>query len=287
MDKASEFFENHDVAAVIGCFRFGSTALSKIFRLWFSEHRHFHQKGSLFLNEFFVDHHYVSKNTFGLKIDYLTEDRLEFGDDWLSLTNQRPARHDVMERKLRWLNRQKKENMISLKLDPEDWSSHGAALLEQYLLNDPRCFKVGLCRQDIGNAMISYAIGMNFNFWNFTESEFQAEIAKPITPTKVKIRDLQDFANAVLSHLNHLLYTDQLDAMVWYDQLQNVNLPNIGMFNRHCDGLYKNPIPHEERVTRYFTNGEELIGLAKAFQSQMDPLLAEVRKNTDHLAFYG
>jgi hypothetical protein len=293
MDHKQEFFNNHDIIAIMGCFRFGSTALGSLFKHWYDKNRALHQRPPLFLNEFLVNHHYITKHGNALHMGYLSEDRLAFGDrtqdhtPWLELTAVRPPPPHVMEAKLRWLKQTQRTHMISMKLDPMDWEAHGAALLDQYLLSDPRTFRIGLCRQDVGNAMISYAVGVHFNFWNYNQEEYQREISRPIEPITLKIHTVQIFCNAVLSHLNYLLYAaNTLDSMVWYNQLTDLIIPKIGLIHESESWLYKNPMEHHTRAHKYFTNAQDVINLATDFQAQMDPVLEEVRKATDHLAYY-
>lgn len=287
MNQKQDFLGHHDTFIVVGCFRFGSTALAHMIDDWIRANWELHMRPTLFLNEFLSLHHYANKTEKGFGMGYMTEDYLPFGDSGksLNLTMVRPAPPHVMRNKLAWINRMKASHKIIIKLDPSDWDKHGAELLEKHLLNDPRSYKLGLCRQDVGNAMISFCIGIDFGIWNMNRDEYDQELTKTIVKKNCRLENMQNFCNTVLSHLNWLLYSaDMLNTMVWYDQLDDLQIAQIEFSKiKHDKGIIKNPMSHADRCRLYYNNGEDVIQLANRFQAQMDPLLLEVRKATQHL----
>lgn len=287
MNHKQEFLGHHDIFIVVGSFRFGSTALALMIDDWIRYNWDLHMRPSLFLNEFLSQNHFVVKTNKGYGMEYMDGDVIPFGRTGqnLNLAKVRPPPPHLMRNKLIWLRKMMETHKITFKLDPPDWQAHGTELLEKYLLNDPRSYKIGLCRQDVGNAMISYCIGMDFDMWNFDRETYAQQIAKPIEKKLCRIENIQAFANTVLTHLNWLLYSaDTLDAMVWYDQLGNLTMSNIEFSRvRHDQELIKIPMTHVDRCSYYYTNGDDLVDMTNAFQDKMDPLLAEVRKVTQHL----
>ena len=72
--------------------------------------------------------------------------------------------------------------------------------------------------------------------------------------------------------------------MVWYDTLDDLQIAQIEFSKiKHDKSIIKNPMSHADRCRFYYNNGDDVLALANAFQIKMDPLLAEVRKATQHL----
>lgn len=287
MDKKQQFFESYDIAAVIGCYRFGSTAMAKMIAAHYAKHRDLHGKSAMFVDELLNSTQFFMPGTNG-GMGYIEPEWVMFGNDKVNLRNHGATAAHIMDSKFRWLKHQTKDKKISIKINPPDFTAHGAQLLHTHLFDDNRVFKLGLCRQDIGNALISFAIGMYFNFWIFNEEQYNLEVAKSLQPTQCYLHTVQHYASMVMDHLNYLLYSaDRLEAMVWYEQLTDLSIPEMGMSNSRKSSIYKTPTAHADRASTYFTNSEELIATAADLQLRFDPLLSAVRTATDHLAYYG
>ena len=222
---ARDFFDDYDCVVVLGCYRFGSTALATMIKNWYNEHGY----DCLYLQEYFTGHHYV------------------------------------IERHGRSV--------------PSAFQGPSGLLIRDQLLSNPRVFKVGLNRQDVGNAMISYAIGYHFNFWNFGPAMLQMEYDKAVEPVKAAADPLQGYVNDMVLHNTWLLHNmGMLQGMVWCDQLGSVDIPAMGMQGYNKTWVTAHHVPHVQRVQRYFTNHAQLLDLANAVERNMAELIGEVRR---------
>jgi hypothetical protein len=276
---ARDFFDDYDCVVVLGCFRFGSTALATMIKNWYNEHGY----GCLYLQEYFTGHHYVVERNGQYVPSAFPDDNVWFGDDqqgkWLRLTTQRPMPPYLMQSKLDWLVQRMADNKIVIKIDPPDLQGPGGLLIRDQLLSNPRVFKLGLNRQDVGNAMISYAIGYHFNFWNFGPEMLKMEYEKSVEPVKAAADPLQVYVNDMVLHNTWLLHNmGMLQGMVWCDQLGRVDIPAMGMQNYSKTWVTAHHVPHDQRVQRYFTNHAQLLDLANAVERNMAELIDEVRR---------
>lgn len=280
MDQTSEsknFFSNYDCIAVCGCFRFGSTALGQKLAQFCVDNGY----RTRFLNEFFTMHHYLATNDEnGLHATSLPMDFIPFGGDQRAIRSTMAARNDsIFRAKITWLRQNMSRYKLVLKLDPDDWIGSNGEMLEDFIFGNPRVYKLGLNRQDVGNAIISYLIGIHFGFWNFGSGTIIDEYDKTVKPVQIVSDDLQPMVDLLLLHNNWLWYMrDRLDGLVWHDQIEHLRLPGIGLISDIDSYSAKHPIPHEKRLQKYFINHEEVGSFAAAAQANLNELISEVRR---------
>lgn len=275
---AEDFLRDYDCVAICGCFRYGSTALASKINRWIKSHGH----ASLWLNEFFAGHHFLIENPTG---DLVIED---VPMNWIPLAGsnrkvvtsmQRPIPEHLMRLKIGWLTQTMTNRKMVIKLDPSDWSGESGRLLEDFVFGNPRVYPIGLNRQDVGNAMISYVIGEKFNFWIYNEDEFRSEWSKPVTPIAVAEYEMQVIYSEMLLHNNWLWYSrDHIPRLVWYDEIPGLTIPEIGMQADPGTWSYKHHVPHGERAAKYFTNHDAVMQMAADMQHALDGIIRSVKQ---------
>lgn len=277
MASSDGFFRDYDLVLICGCFRFGSTALAQKMAQFFMDHGH----ATLFLNEFFTAHHYLTNNDGeGLKMATIPRDFIPFGDDAKGVRSTMAARQDGLFRaKLDWLRGNMGIFKLVVKVDPDDWLGTNGEMLERCLLDNPRVYRIGLNRQDVGNAIISFLISTHFGFMNFGSDSIMSEYSKPVQPVTVKAADVQPMVDLLLSHNNWLWHMrHRLDRLIWHDEIEGLRLPDIGMDTDTASLSARHPVPHDQRLRKYFINHEEVAAFAAAAQANLDGLVSEVRR---------
>ncbi len=277
MSLAEQFAEKYDCVVICGNFRFGSTALSVKLSSWLT-----HLKCDvLWLNEFFTAHHFVDFDEQGkFSFNSIRDDFIPFDGDShaIELALHRPIPDSLVRFKIGWLKDKMRTHKIVLKTDPVDWTGASGKILEDFIFENPRIYKLGLNRRDIGNAMISYLIGIQCGYWNSGESEFKTEMSKSVNPVPAHLHRMQEFWNFTLTHNNWLWYMHRrIDHLVWYDQIENLQISEIGLISEPSKiWTYKNPIPHSDRLKKYFTNPDAVADVAKHVQDNMHELIDSV-----------
>lgn len=278
MGTANRFFHRHDVIAICGCFRFGSTALANTMAQFTRDSGY----PVTYLNEFFAGHHYLGYGDDGhlramtLPVDYVESDG---NHPNLRTTMVRPLPDVLFRAKMEWLRGSMGSTKIVLKIDPADWAGPNGLELERFILGDTRVYAMGLNRADVGNAIISYLMGRHFNLWNMDEAELAAEHGKQIVPVEADLAIMQEMYDAMLLHNNWLWYmSDRLDRLVWHDQVEDLVIPEIGLASPASIWTRRNGMPHGERARRYFTNHGTVTRMADEVQSALDGLIGSVRR---------
>lgn len=278
MDAPAEFFRDYDCIAICGCFRFGSTALAQKIARFLQDN----QQPALFLNEFFTGHHFLTHTDEGqLIIDSLEYDWLAFGNEGRGVRTilQRPIPDNLFRSKLDWLRQSMSKTKMVLKLDPSDWQGSNGSMLEEFILDNPRVYTLGLNRQDVGNAMISYLIGTQFNFWNYPKHMIVDEYDKEVHQLPANTDDMQSFIDHMLLHNNWLWYMrDRLDKLIWYDEIEHLRIPEIGLHQDISTWADKHHVSHAERVRKYFTNPSDVLRIAADVQTNFNGIIESVRK---------
>lgn len=274
MSAADDFLSRYDCIAICGCFRFGSTALAqKISQFCIDNGRQ-----ALFLNEIFTNHHFLATATMG--IESLPMDTLPFGDDPRAVRAVMGPRPDSLFRaKLAWLRDNMSHTKMIIKLDPDDWLGTNGMLLEEFVLDNPRVYALGLNREDVDNAIISYLIGIHFNFWNFGAGDLMVEYGREVCPVAVTAADVQPMVDLILQHNNWLWYMrHRLDRLVWFDQLEGLRIPEIGLVDDVEDWSVRHPVPHDARLVKYFTNHGDVADFARAARHNLTGIISAVRR---------
>lgn len=271
------FLSRYDCVAICGCFRFGSTALAQKITQFFID------KGrpALFLNEIFTNHHFLSHGDDGqLRIESLPMDTLPFGNDPRAVRAVIGPRPDSLFRaKLAWLSQNMSHTKMIIKLDPDDWLGTNGELLEEFVLDNPRVYAIGLNREDVDNAIISYLIGTHFNFWNFGAGDLMAEYGREVVPVSVVAADVQGILDLILLHNNWLWYMrDRLDRLVWFDRLETLRIPEIGLVDDVVTWTVRHPVPHKDRLVKYFTNPVDVAEFAAAARHNLSGLIDAVKQ---------
>lgn len=277
----NRFFYRHDVIAICGCFRFGSTALANTMAQFARDSGHH----VTYLNEFFTGHHYLGYGEDGqlramtLPVDHISTD----GDGPnLSTTMARPIPDSLFRAKMEWLRGNMRSSKMVLKIDPADWQGPNGLDLERFVLNDQRVYAIGLNRADVGNAIVSYLIGRHFNVWNMDAGELRAEHGRPVEPVKADLSLVQEMHDAILMHNNWLWYMrDRIDRLVWHDEVEDLTMPDIGFTESTRIWTKRNPMPHEDRARRYFTNHDVVMRISREVQANLDGLIGSVRLRYD------
>lgn len=274
---ATKFWQDHDCIAVCGNFRYGSTALGTKLQSWAKQHN----DRVLFLNEFFTLHHFLDDPHGAYAPNFFPVDHLQLqgSNAKVKLTIDRPIPDNIFRAKCDWLRDKMRDIKIILKIDPDDWQGLNGRELERFILDNPRVFAIGLNRQDIGNAMISYLIGVRFNFWNFGKDDLALALSEPVQPITVGTGEMQEFVRCAILHNNWLWYMrDRLGAMVWYEDIQDLRIPELGIRENVWSWSTRNDMDHHDRARRYFVNHDAVIAMAQQLQQSLEPLLTAVRR---------
>ena len=266
------FLEKYDAIVVFGNYRYGSTALCNILHNFFTSNgvNAFNWSEYLSMNQYItpVDSSLVSKS---IKLNYIP-----YSTDVIKLA-ERPIPSFIVKSKLEFFNKIKKKNFVIFKIAPDDFKNGNDSLISEHILNNDRIYKIGLNRKDVKNAIISNLIGGYFNIWTANKEEYQASYTSDAKKRTISLEYLNKITHNIILH-NTWLYLNysKLDKIVWFDELPNLTIPDIGLY-KFSDSIYEiNTYTHEDRARRYFNDSDELLRVLDIFDEEMQPLIQNV-----------
>jgi hypothetical protein len=105
------------------------------------------------------------------------------------------------------------------------------------------------------------------------------EYSKIIDQQAAKIQDMQAFVDNVLFHNNWLWYMHgRLDKIVWYDEVEHLRIPEIGLDHDISTWSDKHHVEHAERVKKYFTDPDAVLQMSQDLQDNFNGIIGAVRK---------
>ena len=255
--------DKFNTIAVFSNYRYGSSAICNILRNFaVSVGRPVYD-----WSEYLTEMTRVVSTVDGYKT-IIGERRLAFGKDLISVNNDPQPRH-ITRVKLDTWDRARKDSLIVFKIMPQDFEEGNDSLIYDRILSDPKVYKIGLNREDVSNAAISFLVGHQHEIWHGTKEQFEDWWKLDVRPIPVDHDLLQFYAKHVSRHnmwLDHA--THLLDEIVWFDELGALDLPNIGLHG------------FRDRANRYFTDPDDLLRFLEAFQSEMQPLIDSLKLKT-------
>ncbi len=269
----NEFFEKYDSIVVIGNYRFGSSALCNILHNFVKSKgiKAFEWSEYLSINKFIVD------SDEGLVDRWLSIDLFPF-EDKIIRVDQRPIPRFLVKSKLDYFNEVKKKNFVIFKISVEDFYDGNDELIEKYILNNDRVFKLGLNRFDVDNAIVSHLVGEYFNFWNSNESGTALFNSTPVVKARVEQKVIAHIFKTIVMHNTWLFHNHKcLNQIVWHHELDHLNINEMGLTNFSESKFAKNPVPHRQRTDKYFTNSEEVLKFTSLVQKELEPLISSIK----------
>ena len=273
----TNILDRYDSIVVFGNYRYGSTVLCDLLHGFLESQGINAQEW----NEYLHSNKYLAPSAnHGVISLSLDVDMIDFGQDKILFVSDPPQPH-IVRAKLEHWRRARRDNFIVFKISPDDFDHGNSELIRQYVLDDPQVYKLGLNRNSVGNAAISYAIGSYHNVWNENEAKLRAMWEADVTQARVHTHLLQHYVNLVLRH-NHWLYFNAgiLDDIAWFEDLRNLQLPGIGYHGFTETDLAANPVDHQTRARKYFSNADDLLSFAQRLQIELQPLIDNLRSAT-------
>ena len=269
-----DILDRYDSIVVFGNYRYGSTVLCDLLHGFLESQGIDAQEW----NEYLHSNKYLAPHIYhGVISQSLDVDMIDFGKDKVLFVSDPPQPH-IVRAKLEHWRKARRNNFIVFKISPDDFGNGNSELIREYVLDDPRVYKLGLNRSSVGNAAVSYAIGTYHNVWNDNDAALKAMWAKDVPQARVQTHLLQHYVNLVLRH-NHWLYfnADILDEVAWFEDLSNLNLPGIGYHGFTETDIEKHPIDHATRARKYFTNADDLLSFSANLDAALRPLIDNLR----------
>jgi hypothetical protein len=272
-----DFLSKYDSIVVFGNYRYGSTVLCDLV------HNCMESQGveSIELNEYLHSNKYLAQTEeHGLVSRSLIVDRIPFGKAHISFIEGQPPKHLVRSKLEHW-QQLRRSRFVIFKISPDDFHNGNDDLIYQYVINDPRVYKLGLNRAAINHAIVSYAISIYHNVWNENAAKLQELWQTEVQPVEVSARFLQDYVNLIMQHNTWLYFnSDKLRDIAWFEDLSDLRLPDLGFNGFSSTKIAKHPIDHVTRARKYFTNADDLLSAADLLQTQLKPLIDNVRRVT-------
>lgn len=262
----------YDAVMVFALPRSGSSALCDGLSLWLR------QQGFTAENweEFLAPQKYLTASETGYTIRSLQQDTVPFGAEtiWLS---SRPSTPHVVRAKMALWQQHRVDHMIVSKLMPFDLRDGADLLINQMVLGDDRVLKLGINRMDVGNALISWLIGMHHGIWYGSAVDIMDRLQRPIEPIMVSADLLQRYVNLVQQHNHWLWYSaDRLDRILWFHDLRDLHIPELGFRGILPTKIQLTPMDHEARARRCFANADEVLACAHELEIALRPLISNV-----------
>ena len=282
MDKTTEFLQKYNSIVVFSNYRTGSTALCNMLANFIQQYN-----TPVFLwMEYLLNNLYLTEKYGGLQVDAMTSARFMYGPGAIHVA-KRPVPSHIVRSKLEFFNKTRLKHFVIFKVMPDDFLNGNDKLLMDYILTDDTIFKIGLNREDTYNTIISSVEAALTNQYHIIKDQpiAKADIIKQIVPAQL----INTTIDNIIQHHTWLYYNHfLLNQIVWYDELDSLNIHELGLHHFSETMFIKNTVDHSTRANTNFLNSDEFLKCAAILHKEIVPLVENVRSvsSNKHLWLY-
>ena len=271
MNKTTEFLKKYNSIVVFSNYRTGSTALCNILANFIQQ-----QNTPVFLwMEYLLNNLYLTEKYGGLQVDAMKSGSFAYGPGNIYVA-KRPVPYHIVQSTLKFFNKARLNNFVIFKVMPDDFLNGNDKLLMDYILKDDTIFKIGLNREDTYNTIISSVEAALTNQHHIIKDQpiAKSDIIQQIVPSHIINRTVDN----IIQHHTWLFYNHfLLNQIIWYDELSNLSISDLGLHHFAETMFLKNTADHSTRATTHFLNSDEFLKCASVLHNEILPLVENVR----------
>jgi hypothetical protein len=276
MDQCYEFLDKYNSIVIFCNYRTGSTALCDILSNFIRKH------GTPAFNwaEYLTTNLYLTDSYIGLQANGIQANHYLYAGGAIKIA-ERPIPAHILQAKMDFFNRMRKDNFIIFKIQPDDFLNGNHEIINREILADESIYKIGLTREDTDNLIISNITAGLTGIWHKIKDIEQQPLAPEKKPVPFKMID--NNVKNVIMHNTWLFYNYQtLNKIIWYDELNSLNIDELGLHNFSESIFLKNDKLHVDRCKEYFLDSEEFLSLVQQIHDDLKPIVQNVR----HISYY-
>ena len=271
MDECYEFLDKYNSIVIFCNYRTGSTALCDILSNFIRKH------GTPVFNwgEYLTTNLYLTDSNIGLQTHGIQANHYLYAGGAIRLA-ERPIPVHILQAKIDIFNRIRKDHFVVFKIMPDDFLNGNHDIINKDILADDSIYKIGLTREDTDNLIISNIAAGLTGTWHKIRNIDQSPV---ITEKKsVPFKMIDDTVKNTIMHNTWLFYQYiKLNKIVWYDELNSLNIDELGLHNYSESIFLKDDKSHISRCEEYLLDSEEFLSCVKKIHQDIMPIIQNVR----------